>query len=382
MNLLSKHRLVLIGAVSAIAALSGCATGGGSRDANLPVEVRALEFQPLLVTDDAALRRGDKPVWALLERSPAPSRTWKLLQLSGHSLSPERDNQEVVVLSTDLTNVYPEWQRATFEYRTDPVSGKRSDFRIGGTIHGRRDDYAMPRSERLPGIGYQPSNSAFGTTRVYSVLGSGVTSTWDKWWALNESALRNAVSDTGLLANARAFQAGDKTYAATPNAAAPLAFAGQVWLVTPNDSERDRFYFVPDAFKTASGNVIEIGSSMTVFKSPWSEVTRVKAYATTYLPGYGTLPPRRCGELVVEVIGKKPSKETICGDADGKEWRYAIAAVSPTLGAVQVASVSGHSFATKGVQPGPGLLQLDDANKWDIHVLSSQEAAAVRPLPR
>jgi hypothetical protein len=156
----------------------------------------------------------------------------------------------------------------------------------------------------------------------------------------------------------------------------PMAIGSQVWLVTPNDAERDRYYFVPEAFRTVSGNVVEAGSGVSVFEAPWSQVTHVKAYRTSVIPPYGTLPARYCADLVIEVAGKSPSKESIC--SENSDWHYAFDAKSPSLGAVKATSVSGRMYNSKGLLMTQSTVLLDNAQKWDLRVLNAQEADAAR----
>lgn len=358
--------------------MSGCVTMGPAAVA-FPAEVQVLDHQPLLSGDDENVRLGPKPVYALLQVSPAPQRAWSLVQLSNAPLSPQRDNQEVVRFDTALKNVFPTFVGDTYTYKSDPVTGVRSNFRV--EVDQAPKAYALTKSNRRRG--YSIASSAFSHTDFDVILGSGTVSRVARSWALNSDALRTAIVQTDLLAKARAFQAGDRTHGSAPAPLAPMSVGDQVWLVIPSDNESSRYYFVPERFETESGNLIEAGSTLGVFVDrktvPWEQVNRVKAYNKRTIPGSQGVSTRYCADMVFDVAGKPAIKDAIC--SYGPDWRYSFLARSPSLGTVEAVKVVGQRYSHQGQRARSlDTIALDNSYRWDIKVLSAQEATAAKRL--
>jgi hypothetical protein len=235
---------------------------------------------------------------------------------------------------------------------------------------------------------YSPGDSRFayqfGQHVMPTMAGYGIV----RSYGLATSELRKAIVQSGLLAEARAWNAGSKTYGATAPAVTPLVLPGQVWELNNGGGEVDRFYFVPVRLTTRHGEYVDVHSELyfdvlkglvTHVKTPMADMRRFKVYAAS---GPKTGETFGCAYAIMDIAGEPNLKHRFCGSNDAAgTWGMALMANSPTRGAVKGGAVEGQSYRKDGSKGGLRSVVMEVGGRTPVteyRVLPPDEAAQVR----
>lgn len=362
-----RSTISAVGAI-AIVMLTGCAS---APSVPLPNDVQQLEHQFILEKDDRASREGAYPTYALLERDPAGH--FRTVAFSKRFIPMTRANQEQFFISKNFTNVVPAWNGYSVEYHEDPVTGKRRDVVFSSQSSDRR-------------VSYTPDDSVFSYLAGQQVMPTMVGRAMVRNTYLNIKALKNAIAESNVLTEARAWSAGTKTYRDSAPQVSPLLLPQQVWEISGRgEGENGRYYFVPSKLTTRFGEYVDVGSSVyfervqglaTRIKTPLDSMKRFKVYRWA--------PPSRgenfgCVDAIMDVDSQQNLDQRFCGSGYAlREWSMPVMAKSPTLGEITVWAAEGQAYRRNGSSSNMRTLRLDVGGTnaiQEFRVLPPSEAA-------
>ncbi len=358
-----------IGVIAAVM-LTGCAS---APSVPLPSDVQQLEHQFIMSKDDRASREGAHPTYVLLERDAA--RHFRTVAFSKRYIPMTRANQEQLFISQNFTNVVPAWNNYSADYREDPVTGKRRDVVFSSQDSDRR-------------VKYTPDVSVFSYTAGQQAMPTMVGRSMVRYTYLNTKALKSAITEANVLAEARAWNAGTKSYPETAPQVTPLLLPQQVWEISNRgEGEKGRYYFVPKKLTTRFGEYVDVGSTVyferiqglaTRIKTPLDSMKRFKVYRWA--------PPGRgenfgCVNAIMDVAAEQNLDQRFCASGYAlREWWMPVIAESPTLGEIAVWAAEGQAYARNGKSSNMRTLQLDIGGPnaiQEFRILPQSEAAQV-----